>query len=187
MAITMILFLAISFILQGAFGELVCEELPIGMCSFAISSGGNRCSLETYTSRRDGSTKLQCKTSQILVDEIKEHIESDECINACGLERYSIGISSDTLLDSAFALKICSNDCSKNCPNIADLYHNLAQAEGVNLPELCKALLNSPRRALSKVISSSGAAAASSGSESAPAAGATFGPAGSPVGAPAPM
>lgn len=111
-------------------GELVCEELPIGMCSFAISSGGNRCSLETYTSRRDGSTKLQCKTSQILVDEIKEHIESDECINACGLERYSIGISSDTLLDSAFALKICSNDCSKNCPNIADLYHNLAQAEG---------------------------------------------------------
>lgn len=58
---------------------------------------------------------------------------------------------------------------------------------GVNLPELCKALLNSPRRALSKVISSSGAAAASSGSESAPAAGATFGPAGSPVGAPAPM
>lgn len=107
----------------------MCEELPIGMCSYAISSAGNRCSLETYATSF-GSTEFQCKTSQVMVENIREHIESDECIKACGLDRNSVGISSDTLVDPRFASKICSSPCSDNCPNILHLYHNLALAEG---------------------------------------------------------
>lgn len=110
-------------------GELVCEELPVEMCSFAISSYGNRCLLETYW-KRDGSTEYECKTSKVMVNDIKEHIETDECISACGLDRNSVGISSDNLLDLDFTPKLCSPHCSQHCPNIADLYHNLALAEG---------------------------------------------------------
>ncbi|KAL3518132.1 hypothetical protein ACH5RR_020721 [Cinchona calisaya] len=74
-----ILFLAFSLLLQGALGELICDELPVGMCAFSIATSGKRCSLETG----DQSGIFQCKTSEVYVHRIREYIESDECLTAC--------------------------------------------------------------------------------------------------------
>lgn len=108
---------------------MTCEQLPAEICSFAIASSGKRCVLENYT-RRDGRMQLECKTSLVSVDFMQEWIETDDCIRACGLDRKSIGISSDALLSRHSTAKLCSPDCYQNCPNIVDLYFNLALAEG---------------------------------------------------------
>ncbi|XP_019160109.1 PREDICTED: uncharacterized protein LOC109156729 [Ipomoea nil] len=157
--------------IQTAMGDLVCEQLPVGICSFSIASSGKRCLLETYASG-DGAMELQCKTSEIVVVgtnmHMREHIETDECISACGVDRKSVGISSDSLLDHRFTAKLCLPQCYHNCPNIVDLYYNLASEEGVLLPDLCKAVRSSAGRATSRFLSS----------------GAAFGPAASAAAAP---
>lgn len=152
--------LAFSLHLQGSLGGFVCENLPVGMCSFAVSSSGNRCLLET---RSDETTAaLECKTSDVIAgNNLHEHIESDECLMACGLSRKSIGISSDNLLEPRFVGKLCSPRCRRNCLNIVDLYSSLALGEGVYLPKLCKTMERSPRRAMAATnVRSSGAASA---------------------------
>ncbi|XAR60684.1 hypothetical protein NMG60_11034158, partial [Bertholletia excelsa] len=148
-----VLFLLFSLFLQGALGEIVCENLPVGLCSFTVSSSGKRCSLETYTSI-EGKTVYQCKTSEVAVRNLPEWIESDECISACGVDRNSVGISSDSLLDPYFTAKLCAPACFQNCPNIVDLYYNLALAEGVFLPALCEEQQANPRRAMSQILTS---------------------------------
>ncbi|GAA0159047.1 hypothetical protein LIER_15925 [Lithospermum erythrorhizon] len=125
------------FIGQGAVGQLVCEELPVGMCSYSIDSSRYRCVLETFE-LADETTILQCKKSQVLVTIMKEHIESDHCIRACGLDRFSVGISTDSLADHESVKSLCSFDCYQNCPNIIDLFVNLALAEGSPLNARCK-------------------------------------------------
>lgn len=60
-----------------------------------------------------------------------EWIESDECIQGCGLERETYGLSTDSLVDSGFRDKLCSSDCQNNCPNIVDIYYKLAAGEGI--------------------------------------------------------
>ncbi|KAM7527713.1 hypothetical protein LguiB_031123 [Lonicera macranthoides] len=155
MALT--LFLIFSLFLHGALGEMICEELPVGMCSYSIASSGKRCLLETSASS-DGHTQFQCKTSEVIVKNMAELIEGDACVSTCGVDRRSVGISSDSLLEPQFIAKLCSPACYQNCPNIVDLYYNLALGEGVFLPDLCKASQNMPRRAMSQ-LSSSGAAA----------------------------
>ncbi|XP_027163806.1 uncharacterized protein LOC113763963 [Coffea eugenioides] len=151
----MIILLAVSLFLQGALGELVCEELPIKMCSFAVASTGKRCSLETYAAK-DGKIGLQCRSSEILAsDNIHEHIEKDECISACGVSRKTVGISSDYLFQPRHTHKICSPKCQHNCLNIVDLYSNLALAEGLYLPGVCKKALESGSRQEMSEIGSS--------------------------------
>lgn len=59
-----------------------------------------------------------------------EHIETDACVNACGVDRRTVGISSDSLLEPQLTAKLCSASCYQNCPNIVDLYFNLAAGEG---------------------------------------------------------
>ncbi|XP_031120797.1 uncharacterized protein LOC116024033 [Ipomoea triloba] len=173
--------------IQTALGDLVCEQLPVGICSFSIASSGNRCVLETYSSG-DGSMKLQCKTSEVVVG-TREHIETDECIAACGVDRKSLGISSDFLLDHRFTAKLCSPQCYQNCPNIVDLYYNLASEEGVLLPDLCKALRTSSGRAMTSRFLSSGAAfgPAASAAAAPTTSEAAFGPISSVDCAPPPM
>ncbi|KAL2508342.1 Uncharacterized protein Fot_31989 [Forsythia ovata] len=129
----MIIFLAFALFLQGSLGELVCEELPVGLCSFSIASSGKRCLLETFASN-DGTLEFQCKTSEVVAINLHEYIEADECVSACGVDRKSVGISSDSLLDSQFTAKLCSPQCYQNCPNIVDLYYNLAIGEGDTRP-----------------------------------------------------
>ncbi|CAL5426780.1 unnamed protein product [Camellia sinensis] len=156
MKMAMILVLVFALFLQGALGDIVCEELSVGLCSFSVASTGKRCSLETYTAS-EGTVAYQCKTSEVVVKNMPEWIESDVCISACGVDRYAIGISSDALLESQFTAKLCSPGCYYSCPNIVDLYYNLALGEGVFLPGLCKAQRTNPRRAMSQILSSGAA------------------------------
>ena len=100
------------------------------MCSFSIASSGNRCLLENYYSNDGEGIGFQCKTSEIVAKGMWELIESDDCINACGVDRKTVGISSDSLIDPKLTAKICSTICHQNCPNIVDLYYNLALGEG---------------------------------------------------------
>ncbi|KAL4379800.1 hypothetical protein GQ457_02G041910 [Hibiscus cannabinus] len=86
-----------------------------------------------------------------------DYIVSDECVRACGIERTSTGISSDALLQPQFTANLCAPACYQNCPNIVDLYFNLAAAEGVFLADLCDAQHSNPRRTMIKLLSSGAA------------------------------
>ncbi|CAA2966744.1 Hypothetical predicted protein [Olea europaea subsp. europaea] len=81
---------------------------------------------------------FQCKTSEVVAINLHEYIEADECVSSCGVDRKSVGISSDALLDSQFTAKLCSPQCDQNYPNIVDLYYNLALGEGASLTDLSK-------------------------------------------------
>ncbi|KAI3819062.1 hypothetical protein L1987_12884 [Smallanthus sonchifolius] len=161
--LSLVLFFASSLFLQGALGEIVCEDLPTEVCSFSIASSGKRCLLENYENN-NGNTGYQCTTSQVMVERMSEYIETDECVKACGVDRNSVGISSDTLLEPQSVSKICSPTCYQSCPNIVDLYFNLAAAEGVFLPDLCEKQRSNPHRAMIELLSS-GAAAGPAASE----------------------
>ncbi|KAI3806446.1 hypothetical protein L1987_22351 [Smallanthus sonchifolius] len=151
-----ILFLILAFLLHGAQGEIICEELPTSLCTFSIASSGQRCLLENNV-KDNGEMEYQCNTSDIIVKDMKEWIESDECMNACGVHRKTVGISSDSLLEPRFIARICSGSCYNNCPNIVDLYHNLAIGEGVFLANLCEVHSKMPRRAMIQFSSSAAA------------------------------
>jgi hypothetical protein len=75
---------------------------------------------------------LHSQSSTILAANLDEWIESDECVRSCGLERLSFGLSTDLLLDSRSTAMLCSPECLNNCPNIIDLYINLAAGEGMH-------------------------------------------------------
>ncbi|KAH0664905.1 hypothetical protein KY285_026111 [Solanum tuberosum] len=162
------IFLGFSLLVHGALGsgEIVCEDLSIGMCAYSVASSGKRCSMESYESIEGRRGYHQCKTSEVLVSNIgiTNLIESDECISACGADRNSLGISSDSLLESSFTSKLCSQQCYQKCPNIVDLYYNLALGEGVYLPAFCKGRNLNGRREMSQIQSSGVACAPSAAS-----------------------
>ncbi|KAJ8529561.1 hypothetical protein K7X08_036396 [Anisodus acutangulus] len=142
---------------KEAESDLICEELPVEMCTLSIDSSGKRCVLESTTSGNEGKFEMQCQTSEVFASNkvLQEYIETDECAGACGVDRQSLGLSSDSLLDSKFIAKLCSHQCYNNCPNIVDLYSNLASAEGVSLPEMCSSQRTRPGH---KLLSSGAAA-----------------------------
>ncbi|XP_020203880.1 uncharacterized protein LOC109789362 [Cajanus cajan] len=148
-----IVFLAVLATVQGTLGEIECEYLSHDTCAFAVSYEGKRCVLEKRV-KRTGEEAYTCKTSEIEAEKQKNHIESDECIKACGLDRKSFGISSDSLLETRFTQNLCSPQCYQSCPNIVDLYFNLAAGEGVFLPKLCEAQGANARRQMSEMKSS---------------------------------
>jgi hypothetical protein len=115
--------------LAGA--RVVCEQLPTELCAYAVSSASRRCVLEN-TQRRGRSTEYQCRTSEVAVDDGRQVglVETDACMRSCGVDRATAGISSDSLLDPRVAGVLCSPSCFQGCPNIVDLYTNLAAAEG---------------------------------------------------------
>ncbi|KAE8099288.1 hypothetical protein FH972_017281 [Carpinus fangiana] len=152
----LVLFLS-SLFLHAALAELVCEDLPKSVCAFSVASSGKRCLLETLVAG-DGSVKYQCRSSEVLVQKISEYIETDQCVQACGVDRNMIGISSDALLEPQVTAKLCSPACYNECANIIDLYFNLAAGEGVFLPNLCDSLRSNPHRAMSELLSSGNAA-----------------------------
>ncbi|XP_039002331.1 uncharacterized protein LOC120128767 [Hibiscus syriacus] len=146
-----------SIFLHASLAEIVCEDLPHDVCAFSISSSGKRCLLETAVDE-DDKVEYQCRTSEVVVERMAEHIESDQCVRACGVDRNAVGISSDSLLEPQFTNKLCAPACSHNCPNIVDLFFNLASGEGVFLPDLCEAVRINPQRSMAEFMSSSGAA-----------------------------
>ncbi|CAK8573505.1 unnamed protein product [Lathyrus sativus] len=145
--------LLISLALPSTLGGIECENLSTEKCSFAVSSSSKRCVLEKHV-KRTGEEAYTCKTSEIEADKLKDHIESDQCIKACDLDRKSLGISSDSLLESRFTEKLCSPQCYQSCPNIVDLYFNLAAGEGVFLPQLCEVKGGNARRGMAELKSS---------------------------------
>ncbi|KAA8533722.1 hypothetical protein F0562_031239 [Nyssa sinensis] len=148
-----ILCLALAFCVQGTLGGIACENLNKDSCAFAVSSSGKRCVLEKKV-RRSGEEAYTCRTSEIEADKLKDWIETNQCIEACGLDRTALGISSDSLLESHFTQKLCSSQCYDSCPNIIDLYFNLAVGEGVFLPKLCEAQGANARREMAEIKSS---------------------------------
>ena len=113
-------------------GAIECENLNKDSCAFAVSSSGKRCVLEKSV-RRGGEEAYVCSASEIKADKLKDWVETDECVEACGLDRKALGISSDSLLESHFTHKLCSTKCYDGCPNVVDLYFNLAAGEGTIL------------------------------------------------------
>ncbi|XP_058109326.1 uncharacterized protein LOC131252674 [Magnolia sinica] len=150
------LFIALSLSFHAALGEIICENLQQDLCAFSVSSSGKRCLLEN-AARKDGTIEYQCRTSEVVVENIVDWIETDECVCACGVERNSVGISSDSLMEPQFTAKLCSPACYQNCPNIIDLYYNLAAGEGVFLPDLCQVQRTNPHRAMVELLSSGAA------------------------------
>ncbi|KAL3826071.1 hypothetical protein ACJIZ3_022100 [Penstemon smallii] len=156
---SLILFFACSLFIQGTLASIICEKLPASLCSFAIGSSGKRCVLENFKNE-EGNLGYTCKTSEVVVEKLVGYIETDQCVSACGVDRDSVGISSDAFLTPEFTGSLCSSACYQNCPNIVDLYFNLAAGEGVFLPLLCEKHKSSPHRAMLELMSSSGGAAA---------------------------
>ncbi|CAA2975102.1 uncharacterized protein LOC111365757 [Olea europaea var. sylvestris] len=153
MRMSFILFFACSLFLQGTLGEVICETLPTNLCSFAIASSGKRCVLENFQNN-DGKLEFTCKTSEVAVSTMAGHIETDKCVSACGVDRRFVGISSDAFLAPQFTANLCSPACYQNCPNIVDLYFNMAAGEGVYLPALCEKQKSNPHRAMMELSSS---------------------------------
>ena len=122
--------ISLCFVFPIIVGEdIICENLPTNMCAFSISASGKRCLLETA----NVAGEYTCRTSAVEVEGIVNHVESDECVAACGVDRKTVGISSDAMMEAGFAAKICSPACLDYCPNILDLYFNLAAGEGTIL------------------------------------------------------
>ncbi|PKA55016.1 hypothetical protein AXF42_Ash003653 [Apostasia shenzhenica] len=138
---------------SGVLGEIECRHLDRSTCAFAVSSSGERCVLEKDVQQIGLEERYSCRSSGVpAAADIREWIETDECIAACGLDRETVGISSDSLLDRRFRQKLCSPECYGGCPNIVDLYFNLAAGEGLFLPALCEA--NCGRREMAEINSS---------------------------------
>ncbi|KAL6865052.1 hypothetical protein ACP4OV_016203 [Aristida adscensionis] len=152
---------SLSLLLPSALGaRVVCEQLPVELCAFAVSSTSRRCVLEN-TQRAGRPTEYQCRTSEVAVagggrrlPSSSGMVETDGCVRACGVDRATAGISSDALLEPRAAATLCSPACLRGCPNIVDLYSNLAAAEGVVFSELCEAHRANPRRAMAQLQSS---------------------------------
>ncbi|KAL6509303.1 hypothetical protein OROGR_022613 [Orobanche gracilis] len=138
MAPPLLLVVALAFAIsaQCTLGSIECENLNEDSCAYAVSSTGRRCLLEKHAIE-GGYT---CGASEIVADKLKDWIETEDCISACGVDRKALGISPNSLLDNRFAGKLCSVGCYRGCPNIVDLYFNLAAGEGVFLPKFCEAL-----------------------------------------------
>ncbi|XP_019179694.1 PREDICTED: uncharacterized protein LOC109174906 [Ipomoea nil] len=134
----LVLLLACTLSFHGVLADIICENLPINACAFSVSSIGKRCVLENSI-KDNGKVEYECKTSEVVVgSSMAEYLETDECVKACGVGRKSVGMSSDALLEATFTAKLCSPECYNNCPNIVDLYFNLAAGEGAYLPDLCE-------------------------------------------------
>nr|ACU17875.1 unknown [Glycine max] len=145
-----------SLFIHASLAEMVCEDLPKEVCAFSVASSGKRCLLETEKAA-DGGVEYQCRTSEVVVERMADYIETDQCVEACGVDRNSVGISSDAFFEPQFTDKLCSPACYQKCPNIVDLFFNLAAGEGVFLPELCEKHKTNPRRAMVELVSSGAA------------------------------
>ncbi|KAG0556677.1 hypothetical protein M758_11G069100 [Ceratodon purpureus] len=137
--------------LVSTFGKLECEDLPVEDCAFSVASSGTRCVLEKYKGK-DDSIRYECQSSLIMAEKQEEWIESDECVKSCGLERMTVGLSTDLLMDSHFTERLCSSECLNNCPNLLDLYISLAAGEGMYLPQLCKSHRMTSRRSIADPV-----------------------------------
>ncbi|KAG2690571.1 hypothetical protein I3760_09G193300 [Carya illinoinensis] len=57
-----------------------------------------------------------CRTSEIDADKLNDLIVTEQCIKACGLDWKTLGISSDSILESRFTEKLGSPQCYEKLP-----------------------------------------------------------------------
>ncbi|RVX01883.1 hypothetical protein CK203_019557 [Vitis vinifera] len=119
-----ILALVLAVCVQGSLGGITCENLNKDTCAFAVSSSGKRCVLEKHV-RRSGEEAYEV---------------------AWDIIGFSAGVwvHPEALLYSVL----------NGCPNIVDLYFNVAAGEGVFLPKLCEAQRGDARREMAEIRSS---------------------------------
>ncbi|KAL6545200.1 hypothetical protein OROHE_009865 [Orobanche hederae] len=141
LSLLLVFALAFAISVQGTLGSIECENLNEDSCAYAVSSTGRRIA-------GPGGA------SEIVADKLSDWIEMEDCISTCGVDRKALGISLDSLLDNRFTGKLCSVECYRGCPNIVDLYFNLAAGEGVFLPKFCEALGSNGLREMAKIQSS---------------------------------
>ncbi|KAL1531414.1 PAR1 protein [Salvia divinorum] len=152
---------ALAILADTASGSIECESLDKASCAYAVSWRGKRCVLEKHV-QRGGTEEYTCAASEIVANELRNWIESDQCVEACGLDRSVLGISSDSLLEARFVKQLCSKECYWRCHNIVDLYFDLAAGEGVYLPKFCDRKGANTRREISEIRSSGSVAVAES-------------------------
>ncbi|KAH7288255.1 hypothetical protein KP509_31G019300 [Ceratopteris richardii] len=110
-----------------------------------------RCILEKVIST-EGQAAYECQTSEVLATEFVEWVETDECVSSCGLDRMTVGMSSDSLIEKGFVATLCSDRCRKECPNVMDLFEKLSAEEGVPLSRVCEAQsMSDARREMSEL------------------------------------
>ena len=73
---------------------------------------------------------ISLQTSKIVTDSFHSWIEDNKCIQACGLNRMSVGLSSDFLGEHELQRSICGNSCLEECLNVVEIFTNLASGEG---------------------------------------------------------
>ncbi|KAL0344496.1 UNVERIFIED_CONTAM: hypothetical protein Sradi_4280900 [Sesamum radiatum] len=128
--------------------EVVCEDLPQNLCTFAIAA--SRCVLENYKSE-EGSVDYTCKTSEVVVERLAGYIETDECVNACGVDRNSFFFL-------VIAFYYSSTEYALLAPADWNLYFYNKMQE--YFCQHCEKHKTSPHRAMLELLSSSGGAAA---------------------------
>ena len=84
--------------------------------------------------------KYQYRSSEVLVQKISKYIETDQCVQACGVDMNMIGISSNAFREPQVTSKLCSQAWYHECSNIVDLYFNLAAGEGKIFSKLSEKL-----------------------------------------------
>jgi hypothetical protein len=108
--------------LAGA--RVVCEQLLTELCAFAVSSASRRCVLEN-TQRHGRPTEYQCRTSGVA----GWWRPTPACARAASTahRRHLLRLAPRP---ARRRRALCSPACFQGCPNIVDLYSNLAAAEG---------------------------------------------------------
>ncbi|KAL0907666.1 hypothetical protein M5K25_022089 [Dendrobium thyrsiflorum] len=148
------LFIASALFFSGVLGGITCEQLDSSKCAFAVSSSGLRCVLEKNVRGGGREVEYSCRNSGVAATDVADWIETDECVAACGLDRNTVGISSDYLANRRFQRRLCSPECFDSCPNVVDLYANVAAGEDVSLTTLCEVMTK--RREMTETNSSGG-------------------------------
>jgi hypothetical protein len=113
---------------DGAGGQLACEDLSADVCAFAVSSAGRRCVLERTP---DGAQRCQTSASAV-------GVETEACVRACGVDRAVLGLPIASAMaegDRRSFSALCSSACRDVCPDVVDLYATVAAAEGACIAE----------------------------------------------------
>ncbi|KAI5054060.1 hypothetical protein GOP47_0008042 [Adiantum capillus-veneris] len=134
--------------------DVVCEELPMEWCAYSISSMGARCMLE---GEKDGDNPMvyKCKTSSVETKVKGGWIEAEECMEACGLKRMTVGLFSQPPFDPQF---FCSPRCARSCPHLHYLLLPQLSHQGpgssISNVDVCLHVTN-PHRSMNEVFEGS--------------------------------
>ncbi|MCO5600135.1 hypothetical protein L7F22_054243 [Adiantum nelumboides] len=76
------------------------------------------------------STNMDMQKSKVSANEFLEWVETDDCMHSCGIDRQTVGILSDALVEKGFVKALCFAECQQGYPNVVDLFEKLAAGEG---------------------------------------------------------